>query len=220
MYFITAYICMTPYPLYMTSPPHFMASHHFIYDVKSTICNITFPLSDITSTVSMSSHPLSQWYHSHPMYDITYSIHVTSYPLYLWHHIHYIRQQNTVCCWYHTRHMCDIICTTNDITSTLSHQTSVYDVTSTKGMTSQPLHSTSDPLYLCNHNLSTDIIPIFFVEWILSCIGMKQPWCYMCSPSRYPLPPPSPPTTTRFSQCTMSERMSHASTLGLWSVSP
>ena len=60
------------------------------------------------------------------MYDITYSIHVTSYPLYLWHHIHYVWQHNTVCCWYHTRHMCDIICTTDDITSTLSHQTRVF----------------------------------------------------------------------------------------------
>ena len=47
---------------------------------------------------------------------------MTSYPLYLWHHIHYVRQHNTVCCWYHTRHMCDIICTSDDITSTLSHK--------------------------------------------------------------------------------------------------
>ena len=60
------------------------------------------------------------------MYDISYSIHVTSYPLYLWHHIHYVWQHNTVCCSYHTRHMCDIICTTDDITSTLSHQTTVF----------------------------------------------------------------------------------------------
>ena len=60
------------------------------------------------------------------MYDITYSIHVTSYPLYLWHHILYVWQHNTVCGWYHTRHMCDIICTTDDITSTLSHQTTVF----------------------------------------------------------------------------------------------
>ena len=140
MYVITAYICITPYALHMTLPPGFMASHHFIYDVKSTISNITFTLSDNTSTVSMSSHPLSQWYHSHPMYDITYSIHMTSYPLYLWHHIHYVRQQSTVCCWYHTRYMCDIICTTDDITSTLSQQTGVYDVTSTTGMTSHPLY--------------------------------------------------------------------------------
>ena len=33
---------------------------------------------------------------------------------------------------------------------------------------------------------------------------MKQPWVYMCSPSQSPLPPPSPPAPSRFSQCTRS----------------
>ena len=71
------------------------------------------------------------------MYDISYSIHVTSYPLYLWHHIHYVWQHKTVRCWYHTRHMCDIICTTDDITSTLSNQTTVF-------MMSHPLQAWHD----------------------------------------------------------------------------
>ena len=31
---------------------------------------------------------------------------------------------------------------------------------------------------------------------------MTQPWVYMCSPSRSPLPPPSPPDPSRSSQCT------------------
>ena len=43
---------------------------------------------------------------------------------------------------------------------------------------------------------------------------MKQPWVYMCSPSRSPLPLPSPPDPSRSSQCTRSERLSHASNLG------
>ena len=43
---------------------------------------------------------------------------------------------------------------------------------------------------------------------------MKQPRVYMCSPSQSPLPPPSPPDPSRFSQCTRSERLSHASNLG------
>ena len=60
------------------------------------------------------------------MHDITYSIHVTSYSLYLGHHIHYLCPHNSLCSWYHTQHMCDIICTTDDITSTLSHQTTVF----------------------------------------------------------------------------------------------
>ena len=95
------------------------------------------------------------------MYDITYSIHVTSDRLYLWHHIHYVWQHNTVCFWYDTQHMCDIICTRDDITSTLPHQITVFDVTSTSGMTSHPLYQTLHPLYLCHLNLSTYIIPTF-----------------------------------------------------------
>ena len=65
------------------------------------------------------------------------------------------------------------------------------------------------------------VIIIFFnLWWILSYIEMKQPWVYTCSPSQSPLPPPSPPAPSRFSQCTRSERLSHASNLGWWSVSP
>ena len=40
---------------------------------------------------------------------------------------------------------------------------------------------------------------------------MKQPWVYMCSPSRSPHPPPSPPAPSRSSQCTRSKCLSHAS---------
>ena len=60
----------------------------------------------------------------------------------------------------------------------------------------------------------------FYLWWILSYIEMKQPWVYICSPSRSPLPPPSPPAPSRISQCTRSEGLSHASNLGWWSVSP
>ena len=53
----------------------------------------------------------------------------------------------------------------------------------------------------------------FFFVVDLSYIEMKQPWVYMCSPSRSPLPPPSPPAPSRSSQCTRSESLSHASNL-------
>ena len=46
---------------------------------------------------------------------------------------------------------------------------------------------------------------------------MNQPWIY--SPSRSPLPPPSPPDPSGSSQCTSPEHLSHASNLGWWSVS-
>ena len=64
------------------------------------------------------------------------------------------------------------------------------------------------------------IFYFFYLWWILSYIEMKQPRVYMCSPSQSPLPPPSPPIPSKFSQCTRSKRLSHASNLGWWSVSP
>ena len=156
---------------------------------------------DILSTIFMTSYPLCMT--TQPCVLITpHSAHV-------WHHLHYRRH-----------HIHSI---------TPSHN--LYDFTSTSGMTSHTLYQTSYTLYLCHHNLSTDITPTFFFTfsifffffymwWILSYIEMKQPWVYMCSPSRSPLPSHSPPAPSRFSQCTMSERLSHASILGWWSVSP
>ena len=47
----------------------------------------------------------------------------------------------------------------------------------------------------------------FFLQWILSYIEMKQPWVYMCSPSRWSLPPPSPPSPSRFSQLLQLSRV-------------
>ena len=68
-----------------------------------------------------------------------------------------------------------------------------------------------------------------FISWRLItlqyCSGfchrhMNQPWIYMYSPSWTPLPPPSLPAPSGSSQCTRPERLSHASNLGWWSVSP
>ena len=77
---------------------------------------------------------------------------------------------------------------------------------------------------------SSFFFPIYFylleanyfiiLQWVLSYIDMNQPWIYMCSPSRSPLPPPSPSHPSGSSQCTRPEHLSHASNLGWRSVSP
>ena len=62
-------------------------------------------------------------------------------------------------------------------------------------------------------------IPITILLWFLSYTDMNQPWIYKYSPSRSPLSPPSLPDPSGSSQCTRSEHLSHASSLGWWSVS-
>ena len=78
---ITATRCVTSYALPETSRSQFRISQHFMYVIRCT-------LSDLTSTVSLSSHSPYWWYHSHYMYDLTSSISATSHPLYLWKNIH------------------------------------------------------------------------------------------------------------------------------------
>ena len=138
------------FALYKTSHPHFLTSNQHFEDITPTIL-------DIVSTVSVSSHQLYRWYHSHYMYDITSSICETFCTLYLWHRTHSVWHHNPVCWLHHTRPMYDIICTTEDVTSTPSHQAIIFD-------TSHPLQAwhhipsiTSHQLYLCHYKLSTAI---------------------------------------------------------------
>ena len=119
IYDITPSIFITSYPIYMILRLLLSWQHsdytwhltHYIWPHIHCICVIT-------PTLLMISQPIYVY--------IISSIHVTSYPLYLWHHTHYVWHHNPACWLHHTRHMYDIICTTDDITSTLSHQTTVF----------------------------------------------------------------------------------------------
>ena len=74
-------------------------------------------------------------------------------------------------------------------------------------------HGDSSDFFSSQRYLPFFFFFFFYLWWILSYIEMKQPRVYMCSPSQSPLPPPSPPIPARFSQCTRSEHLSHASNL-------
>ena len=56
------------------------------------------------------------------------------------------------------------------------------------------------------------IVVNFVIHWNETAMGLHV--------FPIPIPPPSPPDPSRSSQCTRSERLSHASNLGWWSVSP
>ena len=68
-----------------------------------------------------------------------HSVLVTQHSAYVWHILH--------CRWHRTH--------------TITPNQSIYNVTSTSGMTTQPLYQISHPLYLCHHTVSTDISPTF-----------------------------------------------------------
>ena len=108
---------MTSYLLYMTSLPLFRASHHFLYDLKSTV-------SDVTSTVSVSSHPFCWWYHTKCLSVITSAIILDIISI-----VYYM----TATLWHHNRCIHDIRFPTYDITSR------VYDILSPIPVTSQTL---------------------------------------------------------------------------------
>ena len=59
-----------------------------------------------------------------------------------------------------------------------------------------------------------NIVVVFAIHWHESAMDVHV------SPSRSPLLPPSPSHLSGSSQCTSPEHLSHASSLGWWSVSP
>ena len=65
---------MISHPLYHTKPLYLLCHSQFGHGITTT-------LSNIATTVSLSSQPL-HWYHTHFC--------MTSYPLYGWHHMHSI----------------------------------------------------------------------------------------------------------------------------------
>ena len=128
-YDITNTAFLTSDLLYMTSHPLFQASHHFTYDIKSTV-------SEVTSTVSVSSYPYYWWHHSHYMDGITSSIFVTSYP-----------------------QIYDIICTKYDITtlSVNDNSLSIRVTSFALQMTSHPLYHTKPQYLWCHNHFRNDI---------------------------------------------------------------
>ena len=153
-YDITLAIYVASFALYKASHPHYLTSNHHFEGITPTILDIVSTVCVITWSLSMVSQPQYVCYHIQYMWDILSTIFMTWYPLcmttqpcvlitshwaHVWHHLPYRRH-----------HIHSI---------TTSH--SLYDFTSTSGMTSNTLYQTLHQLYLCHHNLSTEITPTF-----------------------------------------------------------
>ena len=78
MYDITNTMCMTSYALHVTSLSQFKTSRLFMYDIMSTLsdltstvlCHDTHSIDDITATVCINTHPVYVRHHFHYIYDI------------------------------------------------------------------------------------------------------------------------------------------------------
>ena len=131
---------MTSSPLYMTSHPLYLNSRPLY------LCHHTHSIDDITANICMIGHLVYVWDPIHYIYGIilsmcdiiTLCVDDTTLGIYMrslnfrWRHIHSIKTNHTI-----------------------------HDVTSTSGMTSHPFYQTLNPLYLCHHNLCTDITATF-----------------------------------------------------------
>ena len=189
--------------LYKAPHPHFMTSHHIIFDVICTVLMISLPLylkwhppylchhndsiDGLRPTVCMTSHPPyvcqlmhSTQCHSHSLWLHTILV-ITLHPLYLWHHTPYI--------WYHTHGNSNVISaiwpTISNTTSTVPvssnpgynwhHTHSLYDITHTIGVTSYSVCMLSQ-LFMPFYNSMYNITPNIFMTSYSIC--MLSLYCF------------------------------------------
>ena len=88
MYDITPAVCVASYTLYEASHPHFMSSHHIIYDSTFTVFLTSLPqhwihcICVITTTLVMIADQHFAWYHTHFMYDVFWTLPIVTSTLY------------------------------------------------------------------------------------------------------------------------------------------
>ena len=129
--------------------------HHtlYVYDISTLygithsfmttqpLCNFTDTMSDVKPTLSVSSHPVDQFYQTQCRYDMKATMCMTSYALHVTSHSQFRTSHNF---------MYDIRSTLSDLTSTLSLSSHppywwyqnhyMYDLTSSISVTSYPLY--------------------------------------------------------------------------------
>ena len=113
---ITPYVCLKLHPLHVWHHRHCIWHHihswwhhtfvchgtHYVYDIISTIYDVTHIVCMTTQDLYLTWNPF--YLPSHPLY-------MSSHPLYRRHHTNYVRN--------HRWHMYSIICTIQEIISTL-----------------------------------------------------------------------------------------------------
>ena len=177
--------------MYKALPPHFMTSHHVIYDITITVfltlpplylkwhppylCHHNDSIHGLRPTLCMTSHPLyvSQLIHSTQLHIHSLWLHtivvITLHPLNSWHHTPYI--------WHHTHGNTNVISAIwpamSNTTSAVSvssqtgyhlyHNQSLYDITQTICVTSYSVCMLSKQLFVTSYPSVYNITPSIFM---------------------------------------------------------
>ena len=154
---------MTPHPLYCTKSHYLWCHIHFRQDN-------TGPVSDITPTVSMSSHCFHWhiahliWHHTHLLCDIIWTLfNIKPNPyvitlLYLWHHSLYIWNHIQYEDKIYTQHVTSQpLSVSSNILYRQHHTHSFYNITLAICVATFALYKISQPHFLTSSNLFEDI---------------------------------------------------------------
>ena len=141
---------------------------HNTHGTTNVISAIWPTISNTTSTVSVSSNPAYQLYHTHSLYDITHTLRVTSYSVcMLSQHLFmtlYPSMYNIISSVFMTSYP---ICT---LSPYCFMTTRLY-------LTSHPPYLTSQPLHLCHHTDGTHIcIDISLYQWHYNKCISRHTW--------------------------------------------
>ena len=169
LYDITPTICVTSYALYITSYPLLILSHYSTYDSTTLTYETTSHMQFKIYTIPVTSQSL--------VWVITPTVFRLSHPLFVWHH---------------SRHTYSILCTIEDITSSLYeikapflwHHThyiwpridAISVTTSTLLMISHQLYLWDLILYICRHH-------IHCIQQYIPYIFPSQPLCLCLTPT-------------------------------------
>ena len=102
VYDFTFTLCVTSHNACISDMAHSVYDISTLYGITHRVmttlplCNFTATMSDITSTLSLSSHPVDQFYHTQCMCETTATMCMASYALHE-HHIHNLGYHTTLC---------------------------------------------------------------------------------------------------------------------------
>ena len=121
IYVVTSTSGMTSHPLYLCITTSPLISHPLLYDITPTfsVASYTHDTQSLCNHTAVLMTSQTLYMKPHPVCRAKYTLYMWHHSHCLCHHTHCIDKSHPLFVWHHTRHMCGIICTIQDITSSL-----------------------------------------------------------------------------------------------------